>query len=219
MLPTMVVPVRLSSPRVSVPVLSKTTVSIVFIDSRVCPRVGRKPRRRSLTVADVIAVGVASDSAQGQVTTRTESVMSKALSAPASHQPIQTTGARISTRPTNLPAIRSAIMATRGFSDCTRSSTRRMPESRVWVPALTTLTSSGFSPFTLPAWTVSPGWRVSGRYSPVKAASFRVDSPRTISPSTGRVSPGRTRTISPGRILWAGIMSVVSPWTSVATVG
>ena len=55
---------------------------MVFIDSRVWPLVGKKPRRRSLTVAEVMAVGVASDSAQGQVTTSTDRVMSKALSAP-----------------------------------------------------------------------------------------------------------------------------------------
>ena len=100
---------------------------------------------------DVIAVGVARDRAQGQVTTSTESVISKALSAPASHQPAQTTGASISTRPTNLPAMRSAIRATGGFSDCTRSRTRKMPDSRVWAPAWVTRMSSGFSSFTLPA--------------------------------------------------------------------
>src|SRR5690554_7568775 len=76
-------PLRLSSPRVRVPVLSNTTVSMVFMDSRVWPRVGRKPSLRRRTVAEVIAVGVASDRAHGQVTTRTDRVISNALSAPA----------------------------------------------------------------------------------------------------------------------------------------
>ena len=54
------------------------------------------------------------------------------------------------------------------------------------------------SPLLVAANTRSPACLVMGRLSPVSIASLTLDSPSITSPSTGRLSPGRTMKISPG---------------------
>ncbi len=65
-------------PSVRVPVLSKITVSMWFSPSSTCPRVISRPSLCRLPVAAVSAVGVASDRAQGQVATSSDSTTQKA---------------------------------------------------------------------------------------------------------------------------------------------
>ena len=64
---------------VNVPVLSKTISLIPLSASEKRLLLVRKPWLARADADDVIAVGVASDSAQGQVTTRTDSVTQNAM--------------------------------------------------------------------------------------------------------------------------------------------
>src|SRR5210317_1501139 len=72
------VPLSTKAPLVSMPVLSNTNTSAAARVSSTCPRVLSRPNLVKEPIAAVTAVGVASDKAQGQVTTNTARVISKA---------------------------------------------------------------------------------------------------------------------------------------------
>ncbi|OAD21068.1 hypothetical protein THIOM_003183 [Candidatus Thiomargarita nelsonii] len=149
-------------PSVNVPVLSKTKWVARAKLSKACPRVVNKPARVRVLVAAVIAVGVANDSAQGQVTTKTESVIASHASGSTYHQYTATPKANSSTPSTNHEATRSANWVSAGFSVWARSSKRKMCESTVSKPILSTCIFKGLSIFTVPAITGCPGFLVSG---------------------------------------------------------
>ena len=116
----------------------------------VSARVISRPRRASDEVAAVIAVGVARDSAQGQVTTSTASVAANAREGSTSIQAPATTAAASSTPPTNHDAQRSASRAMAGRSVCARSSSLTMPAITVSWPTASILTRAGRERLTDP---------------------------------------------------------------------
>jgi len=141
---------RLNSPLVRVPVLSNTKSVAWARVSRAWPRVERRPTRVSRPRAAVRAAGVASDSAQGQETTSTETVIQKAFEASTTYQMAGHAGGDDSNANTNQLATRSAIMARRGFSARARSSRRTMPESTVSAPTFSTFTTIGLARLRVP---------------------------------------------------------------------
>ena len=98
---------------------------------------------------------------------------------------------------TNHAAIRSAVIATAGFSPCARSIKRSMCDSTVSSPTWLTRIVSGLSVFRLPPTTSSPARQLRGTLSPVSKDSSTADSPSSTVPSTGMTSPGRTSSRSP----------------------
>ncbi len=73
-------------PKVNVPVLSKMIWLQRASDSRLWLRMVSRPWLSMLPVAALMAVGVASDSAQGQVTTSTATRIGNQLSGDCCHQ-------------------------------------------------------------------------------------------------------------------------------------
>ena len=155
----------------------------------------------ALPIAAMMAVGVARTRAQGQNTTRmvtariispvTAQVMAAALSAMTTIQVAQR-----SARPTILALPASAL--------CTRRIMRWMELSS---PTRVARMSKEPKRFTVPDETSSPTPLSTGRLSPVITAWSTEVSPEIITPSTGIVSPGRTRSTSPTRTSVAGIIS------------
>ena len=101
---------------VSVPVLSKMTVSMLARDSIACMRRTSTPRLASAPAVVSMAVGVASDSAQGQVTTSTATAAIKARAGSVRHQNAAAKTAASNTKARKGLAIRSASNARRGLS-------------------------------------------------------------------------------------------------------
>src|SRR5210317_2514319 len=84
--PSCLTPSRWKRPSVSVPVLSKNQ-SFDRANANKCVGFRRRiPNRRRRLIVTVQAVGMASDSAHGQVTTRTDSAYSNACSGFVGHQ-------------------------------------------------------------------------------------------------------------------------------------
>jgi hypothetical protein len=88
--------------------------------------------------ATVSATGVASDSAHGQVTTSTETVIHSACRGSMNHQVSATAAASNSSAMMKWAAMRSAISTRRGFSVAARSIRRTIADSRVASPTCCT---------------------------------------------------------------------------------
>ena len=181
-------------PSVSVPVLSNTKCVAAASVSSAWPRVTSTPRRNSVPVAAVSAAGVASDSAHGQVTTSTATVIHSARDGSIAYHARATTAASTSSAPTNQRATRSASCAIFGFSVCARSIRRTMPASTVSCPTRPTRIVSGPFRFTAPPVSASPARFATARDSPVSSDSSTLLSPSTTVPSAGMAAPGRTAT-------------------------
>ena len=82
-MPAATTSVTSGSPLVSVPVLSITTVSIFAVPSRAVAFLNSTPRWAPSPVPTMIAIGVASPRASGQVTTTTVIAKSIAVGTPA----------------------------------------------------------------------------------------------------------------------------------------
>ena len=82
--------------------------------------------------------------------------------------------------------------------------------TRVTSPTAVAQTAIGAATLTVPAWTCAPGATSIGRDSPVRTPRSIAERPATTSPSTGMISPTRTRTTSPGTIASIGT-SVAAP--------
>ena len=187
-----------SCPLVSVPVLSNTTSSICASVSRLCLPLINTPSSASAPVEAASAVGVASESAQGQVMTSSATVIHKAVCASAYHvQPMKTGMASSSSPNTKLEAYFSASSAARGFWASARSSSLTMCDRRVLLPVRSVRITSGLPVLSVPAVTFSDDLLTTGRLSPVNMASSTSLSPDNTVPSTGMTSPGLTTITSP----------------------
>ena len=111
---------------VKVPVLSTTTMSTFANRSRASGRVTRRPRRASRVVAAATAAGVASDKAQGQVTTSTANAAGSAREGSTKSQNVAAHVASVTVSTTNQEATRSAVWAIEARSACVRSSSPTM---------------------------------------------------------------------------------------------
>ena len=206
-------------PKVSVPVLSSTTRRARASASSASARVTSSPRRARAAVAAVIAVGVASDSAQGQVTTRTARVVSNArLGSTSIHAPA-THAATSSTPATNHDAQRSASLAIAGRSVWARSSSLTIPARTVSWPTAVTAMRSGLPVFSEPPSRTSPSRLATAADSPVSMDSSTAAAGSSSMPSAGRASPEATRTVSPGESSATATRSVAPSRSRVALTG
>ena len=105
------------SPLVMVPVLSKATISTFPVSSRETAVLKRIPFFAPIPFPTIMATGVASPKAHGQLMTRTEipRAKAKAMVSPARSQPMVVIIAIMITAGTNTPDTLSAIFAMGAF--------------------------------------------------------------------------------------------------------
>ena len=128
--------------RVSVPVLSNTTVSICARASSPCRLRTSTPCRASVPAAVNIATGVANDNAQGQVTMSTATATISACPGSLGHHQAAAAKAASNTATKNGLAMRSASWARRGFCRPALSIKATICAKRVWAPTHSTRTST-----------------------------------------------------------------------------
>ncbi|MNV55541.1 hypothetical protein D3C71_1477760 [compost metagenome] len=129
--------------RVSVPVLSNTTVSTPASASSPCRLHTNTPWRASVPAAVNMATGVASDSAHGQVTMSTATATINAWPGSEGHQYTAANTAAKSTATRKGLAMRSASCAKRGFCSDALSISATICANRVCPPVPSTSTSTG----------------------------------------------------------------------------
>ena len=188
-------------PRVRVPVLSQMTAfNFPAVSSTAASRT-RIPRSEPRPIPAMTAVGVASPIAQGQATTSTAIALATARtrrgSAPKRYQAAKVARAIRRIVGTKIAEIRSARRAIAGFDPCARSTAATMRASAVLLPTDTARMTIGASRSSVPARMRAPVSRRTGIDSPLIADSSSEAPPRTMIPSTGILSPGRTRMRSP----------------------
>ena len=191
--------VTFGSPLVMVPVLSSATISILPASSRETAVLNIMPCFAPMPLPTIMATGVASPSAHGQLMTRTEMPRASAKPTlwPASSHTMVVMTAIVITVGTNTPDTLSATFAI-GALVAAASLTIWMIWDRV-VSSPTLTASQRIKPdwFTVAAETLSPTVLSTGMLSPVRAASFTALLPSNTMPSTGMFSPGRTTKTSP----------------------
>ena len=169
----------------------------------------------------IMATGVASPRAQGQLMTRTEIPLASAYpnSFPVSSQTMVVTTAILITVGTKTPETLSAILAIGAFV-AAASLTILIIWERV-VSSPTRVASHRINPdwFTVAAETASPGFLSTGILSPVSAASLTALFPSRTTPSTGMFSPGRTTKTSPFRTCSMGTVASCPFRTTTAVLG
>ena len=141
----------------SVPVLSKTAVSIKASASIASPPRAKSPRLANAARADQMATGVASPIAQGQATRRTASPLKTPVIHPLCRvQPRVVSAAMTSTRGRNHETRRSASRWMRPGFRRASSIERSKVSSRRERPRDVAAIRSVLSSTRLPAWTASP---------------------------------------------------------------
>ena len=200
-------------PQVSVPVLSKAIRFVFPIFSSASPDLMITPCLVACPMAAMMAVGVASTSAQGQNTTRTVTALTRSC---VSTPPIIAISRAAGT---SQLAHRSAI---RCIGACFSSASCTIRISRcneLSSPTFVARMSIVPKQFTVPPYTSSPAPLSTGRDSPVITDWSIAVSPQRTTPSMGTVSPGKTRRISPCRISPAGIISSFPSLSLLPCVG
>jgi hypothetical protein len=146
----------------------------------------------------MIAVGVARPSAHGQAITSTEiAATPPPVGLPnASHQTRNATAAITSTVGTNTDATRSARRCRSALPAWARSTIVTIRARAVSDPTAVARTVSTPEELIVAPTTRSPTDFSTGTDSPVSIDSSTADPPSITSPSTGIVSPGRTRKTS-----------------------
>src|SRR6266850_1882969 len=182
-------------PTVSVPVLSKTTVSTrCRVSSAVALR-NSTPCSAPRPAATMIAVGVARPIAHGQAMTSTATAFVSAWSAegagPSSHQPRNVSAAMTSTTGTKTAATRSASRWMGAREPWASSTSLTMRASVVSLPTRVARNTKLPVRLTVPPNTTAPGVLSRGTLSPVSIDSSTVEAPSTTTPSTGMRSPER----------------------------
>ena len=198
-------------PSVIVPVLSNTTVSIAWLRSSASPPLMSTPSSAPRPVETITAVGTASPMAHGQAMISTVTADTSACryagAGPTSNQTTKVTMAIDSTTGTNTAETRSASRWIGALLPCACWTRRMIRDSTVSPPTRSTRTRSAPFRLSVAPMTVSPGRLVIGVGSPVSIDSSTLLAPSTTTPSAGIVSPGRTRTSSPGRSAVSGMSS------------
>ena len=126
------------SPLVIVPVLSSATMSIFPVSSSETAVLNKIPFFAPMPLPTIIATGVASPSAHGQLITSTEIPRANANPnvCPASSQTIVVTTAIVITAGTNTPETRSAILAIGAFVAAASLTMRMICDREVSSPTL-----------------------------------------------------------------------------------
>ena len=209
------------SPCVMVPVLSSTMVLTSCTVSNASADLIKTPLAAPRPVPTIIAVGVASPSAHGQLITSTaialESANSK-LSPSKSHTAAVTSAIPI-TAGTNTPLTLSAILAMGGLELVASSTSLTICASVVSSPTLSAriLKKPDFT--TVAPVTLLPVSFSTGMLSPVIADSSTAACPSVKTPSTGTLMPLRTTRISPFSTSSTGISSSAPSRSTTAVFG
>ena len=181
-------------PLVIVPVLSSTAISALPASSRAVAVLKSMPAFAPLPLPTMIATGVASPSAQGQLITKTLMACLSEISiflVTLIHT-TKTSNATKMTVGTNIPDTLSAVFAIGAFDDDASSTSFTMPARVVFSPTFLALTVTNPLTFVVPDMTDDPTVLSMGMLSPVTEDSLTEVSPETISPSAAKFSPGRT---------------------------
>ena len=213
--------VTFGSPLVMVPVLSNATISTFPVSSRETAVLKRIPFFAPIPFPTMIATGVASPKAQGQLITRTEIPLARAkptLSPAISHTITVSTAMEI-TAGTKIPETLSATFAMGALVAAASLTIRMIWESVVSSP--TRVASQRIKPdwLMVAAETRSPACLSTGILSPVRAASFTALFPSNTTPSTGIFSPGRTTNTSPMRTCSTGTSVSFPSFSTTAVFG
>ena len=214
--------VTAGAPLVMVPVLSSTTVSTFCSVSSVSALLNSTPISAPLPVPTMMASGVASPSAHGQLMTTTATAeVSASLGLPVkeSHA-TKVIAAMPRTTGTNTPATLSARRAMGALVALASSTSWMMRASAVSAPTRVARKVNEPVRLMVAAFTVSPGAFSTGIDSPVSALSSTAEDPSSTTPSTGTASPGRTKMVCPSWISsTATVASLPSSSTMVAVLG
>ena len=190
---------RAIAPVVTVPVLSRTTVSTSRVDSRTSGPLMRMPSWAPRPVPTSSAVGVARPRAHGQamISTDTAAVKAVAAGSPWPSQKPRVATARAITTGTNTADTRSARRCTGALPIWADSTSRPIWAS--WVSAPTRVASTTRRPpaFTVAPVTASPGPTSTGTGSPVSNEASMAEVPSATTPSVAIFSPGRATKRSP----------------------
>src|SRR3989344_3925606 len=189
--------VTFGSPRVSVPVLSNTTVLSFCARSSTSPPRIRMPASAPLPTPTMSAAGVATPSAHGQ------EMMSTAMKAsspcgklPAAHQPKKARKATATTAGTKYAVTLSARRCTAAVLACASSTILMIWDSAVSAPTRVVLKRNRPVRLIVPPITALPAAFSTGMDSPVSMDSSTEELPSSTTPSVGIFSPGRTTTVS-----------------------
>ena len=161
---------RVIRPVVTVPVLSRTTVSTRRVDSRTSGPLIRMPSWAPRPVPTISAVGVARPSAHGQAMIRTATAaVNAAAASPVAREPGRRTcrARSTSTTGTKTPEIRSASRCTSALPFCASSTSRAIRASWVSAPTRVASTTSRPPALTVAPVTASPTATSTGTDSPV----------------------------------------------------
>ena len=186
-------------PAVNVPVLSTTIVSTACAVSRASPDLIKMPFSAPLPVPTMIATGVASPNAHGQLITRIDTAIENANStlAPLISQKLPAVNATTITAGTKMPAILSASLAIGAFDADASSTSAIILLIAVSPPTFVARNLTKPLLLSVPLVTVSPEVFSTGKLSPVNADSSTVVAPSTTMPSAAKLSPGLTTISSP----------------------
>ncbi len=207
-------------PVVTVPVLSRTTVSIRRVDSRTSGPLIRMPSWAPRPVPTRSAVGVARPRAQGQamIRTATAAVNAAVGSSVASSHPTRVPSATRSTTGTKTAETRSASRCTAALPLCASSTSRAIRASCVSAPTRVASTTSRPETLTQPPVTEEPGATSRGSDSPVSREASTADAPSVTVPSVAIFSPGRTTRRSPARSAATGTRTSVPSLRTAASL-
>ena len=199
-------------PSVTVPVLSSTIVPIRRVCSSTSGPLITIPSCAPRPVPTMIAVGVASPSAQGQamISTATAAVSAAFAPWPARSQATSVPKAITITIGTKTDETRSASRCTGAREPWASSTSRAICASAVFPPTLVASTASRPDVFTVAPNTASPALTSTGTGSPVSIDTSTADDPSTTRPSVAILSPGRTTNRSPTWRLSTGTSSPFS---------
>ena len=211
-----------NSPRVRVPVLSKTTVLILRAASTAWALRTSIPFFAPMVVEIVVTTGIASPRACGQAMTKT--VIARVSAKTNGWLPGKNQNRNVaSPAPTAMIvsqwAARSARRWIGGLDACASRTNRTICASAVSSPTLVARTLSAPSPLIVPPITWLPARLETGIDSPVTMASLSELSPSITSPSTGTCSPGRTRRRSPVDSILVETSSTSSSFSRWAVLG
>ncbi len=186
-------------PVVTVPVLSRTTVSTRRVDSRTSGPLMSRPSWAPRPVPTISAVGVARPSAHGQamISTATAAVNAYAALSPVPSQNPSVATAMPITTGTKMPEIRSARRWTGALPVCATSTSRAICARAVSAPTRVARTISRPPALTVAPATSSPGETSTGTDSPVSMLMSTALEPASTMPSVATFSPGRTTNRSP----------------------
>ena len=204
-----------------VPVLSSATIFTLPALSIASDVLNKIPFFAPTPPATIIATGVASPSAHGQLITSTEIPRASANEtlAPAKSHAAAAAAAIKITMGTKTPLTLSAIFATGAFVAAESLTNSMIFEREVSLPTRTARHFIKPLKFIVAAFTALPAFLSTGRLSPVRDDSSTAVEPSITIPSAAMLSPGRTTKTSPALNSSIGMTSSAPSRSTQAALG